>query len=86
MIVTRSNGELVELRVVSVDRLGRRVIIDIPEYNGRFTFSDVTDRVVLVDNGRQSIVKTKPATVHVSQSVYTGMAKWAGSILSDRRR
>lgn len=86
MIITRGNGEEVELKVVSVDRRKREVIIDILQYNSRFTFSDITGKIVLVDDGRQKIDEDLPAITHVSKSVYAGLAKWAGSIINDRRR
>lgn len=86
MIITRSNGEEVELKVVFVDRRKREVIIDILQYNSRFIFSDVTGKIALTDDGRHKIDEDLPATTHVSKSVYAGLAKWAGSILNDRRR
>ena len=86
MIIIRSNGEAVELKVVSVDRRKREVVIEIPKYNSQFTFSDMTGRIALTENGRQVINKTQPATIHVARSVYAGLAMWAGSILGDSRR
>lgn len=85
IVVRRSSGEEVALLLHLVDRQGRRVTIDVPEYNSRFTFSDVTGRVVLIKDGRQTINENQPAVTHVSRSVYAGMARWAGSILNDRR-
>lgn len=86
IVVTRSNGEQVALLLNNVDRRKREVVIDIPEYNGRFTFLDITGKVVLADGGRRLIDPNQPATTHVSRSVYAAMAKWAGSILNDNRR
>jgi len=62
------------------------VALDIPQapYNSRFTFSDVTGKVELAENGRQKIDKELPALLHVSQTVYAGMARWAGSILNSK--
>ena len=92
MTITRkSNSERVVLYLEAVDRMARRVIIDIPQapYNTRFTFSDVDGqikgRASIVSGGRQAIDESKSATTHVSQTVYSGLAKWAGSILNDRR-
>ena len=86
MVIKRRDGRLVELKVVSVDRQKWEVVIDIPEYNSRFTFSDVTGKIALTQNGRQKIDENLSATTHISQSVYAGLARWAGSILNDRRR
>ena len=86
MVIWRSNGEAVELKVFSVDRKRRLVVMEIPAYNSRFTFSDSTGKVALTEGGRQTINESLPATTHVSRSVYAGLAMWAGSILNDRRR
>lgn len=86
MIISRTNGEKIELKVVSVDRPKRIVVIDIPQYNSRFTFSSRTGQIALTASGRQAIDKSWPAIRHVSKSVYAAMAKWAGSILADKRR
>lgn len=85
MIVIRTSGEKVELKVSAVDRLHRLITIDILEYNSRFVFSDMAGSISLVENGRQPIDKAWPATTHVSRSIYRAMAGWAGSILNDRR-
>lgn len=86
MIVRRSNGEIVELKVSAVDRRKRLVVIDIVEYKSRFIFSDATGSIALTDDGRKVLDNTKPAITHVSKSVYTAMAGWAGAILNDKRR
>ena len=78
MVITRSNGEVVELKVVSVDRQKREVVIDILQYNSLFTFSTKTGKVALTSDGRRAINKSLPATTHVSRSVYVGLAMWAG--------
>jgi len=85
VIVTRSSGETVELKVNAVDRQKRLVTIIIAEYNAQFIFSDKTGKIALVDNGRQKIDENEPATEHVSQTVYAAMVKWAIAILKDRR-
>lgn len=41
---------------------------------------------MLIEGGRQKIDEDKEATLNIPKSVYTGMVKWAGSILNSRRR
>jgi hypothetical protein len=84
-VVTRTNGEEVILVLGFVDRLNRRVAIDIPGYNARIVFSDATGKVTVVER-KEINIEAKSATVHVSRSVYNEMAKWAGSILNSKRR
>lgn len=84
-MVKRSNGQEVALSLQVVERESHQVVIDIVEYNARFTFSNVTGKISLVDGGRQAIDKSQPTITHVSKSVYAGMAKWAGSILNSGR-
>lgn len=85
MIVTRSSGETVELKVSAVDLQKRLVTIIIAEYNAQFIFTDRTGKIALVENGRQVINENSPVTLHVSRTVYLAMANWAGSILNERR-
>ncbi len=84
--ITRSNRQEVTLLLHSVDRESHQVTIDVPIYNGRFTFTNLTGKMSLISTGRQRIDENQPATSHVSRSVYIGMARWAGAILNDRRQ
>ena len=83
IVVKRTNGEKVTLILGHVDRQKRHVAISIPAFNARIIFSDIGGKTTVID--RQKINDSDPATIHVSQSVYTGMARWAGSILSSQR-
>ena len=85
-VVRESNGEAVTLELWRVDRQRRRVGIDIPAYNARLIFTQVGTKVgIIQDSDRQHLDPSKLATLHVSQTVYRELVKWAASILGAKR-
>lgn len=87
--VTRSNGDLVELVLDEISNYRDVVVINIPKqpYNASFTF-------VRKDSGRKPWVELvtreilnidEESLLHVSMSVYYGMAEWACAILNAKR-
>lgn len=88
MIVTRSNGEEVKLKLFHVSWARRQAVIDIPQYNCRLTFALTEKWVNLIK--REKINLNRPdALLHVSKSVWNrdfkGVAIWANSVLRDNR-
>ena len=79
----------VDFFVRAVDRRRLRVVVEIPEYNARLIFTADPERSRKVKiwqaKDRQLIdPKVEESTLHVSQEVYSYVARVAASILGQR--
>lgn len=86
-VTRRSNGQKVMLQLSGVDRQRQLVAIEIKEYNARFTFRRLGDKVdiILREQADNTNSADKPL-LHVSRTVYAAMTQWAASILHDERK
>lgn len=87
-VVCQSTGEKVNLELHHVDRNQLVVIIDIPAYNARLTFT-ATEKWVRVASREKIDPEKEYALLHVSRSVWNrdfkGVAVWANEILHAKR-
>ncbi len=82
---TVSGRPEVEFFTKKVDRKRRRVMLEIPEYNARFIFTDTPSGVKIIsENDRQAIDPKRKAISHVHEGVYRRLVQVAGSILAQR--
>ncbi len=80
-VISRTNGEIITAAIKKVDREAGKVTIDIPDYNSSFTFVKGANFAQLANNGRNPINSQQSALLHLSQTVYREIAKWAWAIL-----
>ena len=84
----KTDREEVVIELKAVDRKRRRVKFEIPKYNAFFIFTEIDGSRIFIfndDRDRGSIKPGLEAVIHVSHSVYSEMAGWAGSILHSKR-
>jgi len=85
MIAKDENGQRVEFILNSLDRCRRLVVIDIPECNIRFVFSDRFSKKGMVDEDSQQAIDSLKSVSFISPLIHAAVSRWAYVILSQRK-